>query len=270
MTVLALRHARRQTPIHALNPLTKLLLVTVFWLVSLGSFNPVVLIALIALALVLWRIASIPLGYFVRLLALLSIVFTVLTIINGFMYYNGRTPLLPIVILGRPFTVEGVLFGITISLKILAVVSFIPVLTFTTPMPRLMAALAKLRLPYKFIFTFGVAMRFTPLVGQTFRDIISAQRLRGYDVEAMPFLTRVFRGYVPVFIPLVLTLLRRASDLDVAIESRGLGAAVERSYLDELSFGPLDAIVIAVALAVLVAVFAFGSAIPSVYDINHV
>jgi energy-coupling factor transport system permease protein len=270
MTVLALRHARGTTPIHALNPLTKLLLVTVFWLVSLGSFNPVVLIALTVVALVLWRIANIPLGYFLRLLLLLSIVFTVLTIINGFMYYNGKTPLLPIVILGRPFTVEGVLFGITISLKILAVVTFIPVLTFTTPMPRLMAAMARLRLPYKFVFTFGVAMRFTPLVGQTFRDIIAAQRLRGYDVEAMPFLTRVFRGYVPVFIPLVLTLLRRASDLDVAIESRGFGAPVERTYLDELSFGPLDVVVIAFALLVFAAVLLFGSAIPQVYDINHV
>lgn len=269
MTILALRHARESSPIHGLNPLTKLLLVGVFWVISLGSFNPFVLLGLTVLALVLWTVARIPIAYFGRLVLLLSVVFTVLTIINGFMYYNGKTPLLPIELLGRPFTVEGVLFGITISLKILAVVTFIPILTFTTPMPRLMAAMSRLRLPYKFVFTFGVAMRFTPLVGQTFRDIVAAQRLRGYDVEAMPFLRRVARGYVPIFIPLVLTLLRRASDLDVAIESRAFGAPVKRTYLEELRFGPLDAVFALGSIGLLVALVVFGSAIPQVYDLSH-
>ena len=269
MTILALRHARRSTPIHHLHPLTKIAAVVAFALVSLGSFNPILLLGLIALALCFWWVAEIPLLGFGRMLVLLSVVFTVLTLINGFMYYNGKTPLLPIEILGHPFTVEGFWFGVTISLKILSVVTAIPILTFTTPMPRLMAALAMLRLPYKFIFTFGVAMRFTPLVSQTFRDIVAAQRLRGYDVEAMPFLKRVVRGYIPIFIPLMLTLLRRASDLDIAIETRAFGAPVERTSLEELRFHGADIAVLAGATALIVLLVLYGSAIPRFFDINH-
>jgi energy-coupling factor transport system permease protein len=267
MSILALRHARESSPIHALNPITKLLVVLIFWLISLGSFNPVVLIGLIAAALAIWRVARIPLRGFVHLLVALSIIFAVLTLINGFMFYNGRTEIFRVG--SQKFTVEGVWFGVTISLKILSVVTFIPVLTFTTSMPRLMAALARLRLPYKFIFTFGVAMRFTPLVAQTFRDIVASQRLRAYDLRAMALPKRIVRGYIPIFLPLILTLLRRASDLDVAIESRAFGAPVRRTYLEELTFGPLDYAFIVVSLAVLVGMIAFGSAIPQFVDLTH-
>jgi energy-coupling factor transport system permease protein len=267
MTILALRHARESTPIHALNPLTKLLVVLVFWLISLGSFNPVELVALIAGALVFWRVARIPLRGFVRLLATLSLIFVILTLINGFMFYNGRTELFRFA--GKPFTLEGVWFGLTISLKILSVVTFIPVVTFTTPMPRLMAALARLRLPYKFIFTFGVAMRFTPLVSQTFHDIMAAQRLRAYDLSSMALPKRIFRGYLPIFIPLVLTLLRRAADLDIAIESRAFGAPVQRTTLEELVFRAPDYVVIAGAIAVFVGNLVFGASIPRFVDLTH-
>ncbi len=267
MAILALRHARRATPIHALNPITKILIVLLFWLVSLGQFNPVVLSGLIITALVLWSIARIPIRGFGHLLVALSVVFVVLTTINGFMFYNGKTALFT---LGPgTFTLEGFWFGVTISLKILSVVTFIPILTFTTPMPRLMAALARLRLPYKFIFTFGVAMRFTPLVAQTYRDIVASQRLRGYDLSAMPLPTRIFRGYVPIFIPLVLTLLRRAADLDIAIESRAFGAPVQRTYLEELRFGPFDYLAIGGSLAVFIALIALGPSIPQFVSFTH-
>jgi energy-coupling factor transport system permease protein len=238
----------------------------VFWLISLGSFNPLVLIAIILGALALQRLARIPGRSFVLLCLALIPIFVILTVINGFMFYNGVTPIFTVG--SAPFTVEGVLFGVTISLKILSVVAFIPIVTFTTPMPRLMAAMALMRLPYKFVFTFGIAMRFTPLVAQTFRDIVAAQRLRAYDLEAMAFPRRVLRGYLPIFLPLILTLLRRSADLDIAIESRAFGAPIKRTYLEALRFGGLDALFIAVAVAALVGIILFGGSIPQLVDLR--
>jgi energy-coupling factor transport system permease protein len=98
-----------------------------------------------------------------------------------------------------------------------------------------MAVLAKLKLPYKFIFTLGIAMRLVPLIISTYQDILAAQRLRGYDIGEMNIFTRLVKGYVPLFIPLVLTMLRRTSDMDIAIESRGFGAPVERTYLQDIT-----------------------------------
>ncbi len=267
MTILSLAHARLTSPIHRLHPVTKLLVVLVFWFISLGSFNPLVLIAIILAALALQRVARIPARTFGLLCLTLLPIFLILTLINGFTFYNGQTAIFRVA--GAAFTVEGVLFGVTISLKILSVVAFIPIVTFTTPMPRLMAALALLRLPYKFVFTFGIAMRFTPLVAQTFRDIVAAQRLRAYDLEAMAWPRRVVRGYLPIFLPLILTLLRRSADLDIAIESRAFGAPVKRTYLQALTFGRLDALFMALAAAALVGIILFGSSIPQLVDLRN-
>jgi energy-coupling factor transport system permease protein len=123
---------------------------------------------------------------------------------------------------------------------VLAVVTIFPVLTLTTPLPLLLAALAKLKLPYKLIFSLGMAFRLTPLVGQAYKDISESQLLRGHDLKRMNYISRLYKGYLPLFIPLMMTLLRRSGDLDIAIESRGFGAPVQRSYLVEVKMTWVD------------------------------
>ena len=126
------------------------------------------------------------------------------------------------------------------SLKILAVVTIIPILTQTTPMPLFMAALSKARLPYKIVFTLGLAFRLIPLVTLSYKDIMETQALRGHDFDKMNIIQKILKGYIPLFIPLILTLLRRSADLDIAIESRGFGAQVERSYLYDIGMKSRD------------------------------
>ena len=122
--------------------------------------------------------------------------------------------------------------------------------------------MAAIRLPYKFIFTFGVAMRLVPLVTSTYFDIMASQRLRGHDLSQMNYFKRLIKGYVPLFIPLVLTMLRRTADMDVAIESRGFGAPVVRTYLAEIR--PTRADLFALGLAIV----AFGGIIAYLL-LNH-
>jgi len=131
----------------------------------------------------------------------------------------------------------------------------IPLLTSTTTLPKLMAGLAAIRLPYKFIFTFGVAMRLVPLVMSTYFDIMASQRLRGHDISEMNYFKRLIKGYVPLFIPLVLTLLRRTADMDVAIESRGFGAPVKRTYLEDIRPTRADIVALALSLVVFAGIF---------------
>jgi len=123
-------------------------------------------------------------------------------------------------------------------------------LSSTTTLPKLMAGFAAIRLPYKFIFTFGVAMRLVPLVTSTYFDIMASQRLRGHDLSEMNYFNRLIKGYVPLFIPLVLTMLRRTADMDVAIESRGFGAPVARTYLEDIRPSGADAVALVLALAI--------------------
>jgi len=228
----SLRLAQLNSVVHRLSPLTKLFIMLLYWGTALFTFNIPVLLVMTALALVLYPISHIPLRTLRIILTIMAAIFVIFIVINGFMFYGGKTPLF--YFFKWPFTLEGMFFGFAVCLKILAVVMLIPLITSTTTLPKLMAGLAVIRLPYKFIFTFGVAMRLVPLVTSTYFDIMASQRLRGHDISEMNYFKRLIKGYVPLFIPLVLTLLRRTADMDVAIESRGFGAPVKRTYLQDV------------------------------------
>lgn len=251
----ALRLAKLDTPIHRLNPLTKLFVMLLYWGTALFTFNIPVLILLILLALALYPLGKIPLRVLRTILTILSGIFVIFIIINGFMFYGGKTPLF--YFFKWPFTLEGMIFGFAVCLKIISVVMMIPLVTMTTTLPKLMAGMAAIRLPYKFIFTFGVAMRLVPLVTSTYFDIMASQRLRGHDLSQMNYFKRLIKGYVPLFIPLVLTMLRRTADMDVAIESRGFGAPVARTYLEEIRPHRGDYLALLVSLVVFSGIFAY-------------
>ncbi|MBL7063407.1 MAG: energy-coupling factor transporter transmembrane protein EcfT [Anaerolineae bacterium] len=234
------------TPVHRLSPLTKLFMLACLWTVSLVSFNLVVLAIVIAGCLATWALARIPLSGFEMVLAVLAGVSLLFILFNGFFYFHGVTPLFRL--FKWTFTLEGLIFGIAVSVKVASVVAAIPILTMTTPISQLMAALAALRLPYKFIFAFGMAMRFVPLVQETYDDIRDAQRLRAHDVETMNLFDKVRKGYLPLVVPLFLTLLRKSQDMDVAIESRAFGAPVKRTYVETVGLQTLDVAFIVVTI----------------------
>ncbi len=238
MSILAF--VNRDTPVHRLSPLTKLFMLACLWAVSLLSFNLIVLSLLIAGCLVVWALARIPISDFKTVLAVLGGMSFLLVLFNGFFYFRGATPLFQF--LGATFTLEGLIFGVTVSVKVASVLAALPILTMTTPVSRLMAALATLRLPYKFVFAFGMALRFVPLVQETYNDIRDAQRLRAHDVEAMNPLDKVRRGYLPLIVPLFLSLLRRAQDMDVAVESRAFGAPVKRTCVEDVGLRAMDVV----------------------------
>lgn len=229
-----LEYEDKDTFIHNLSPLTKILAVFAFWITSFILFDPISLLILVAASLVLWTIAKIEFSEFKVILAELSLVFLIFTLINGFMYYRGKTPIF--YLFGYAFTWEGLIFGITLSIKVLSVVTVIPILTRTTKIEELLASLAKIKVPYSILFTFGMGMRFANLVSQVLDDIKDSQKLRGHDISEMGLIKKLKDGYVPIFAPLVLTLLRRASDLDIALQSRAFGNPGKRTFI---SYQPL-------------------------------
>ena len=232
--------------IHKLSPITKLIAVLLFWATALLSFDMLSLGVMILVAIIAWVVARLPLSSFKPILIVTGIILTIMVTLNGFLYYGGEEVLFRV--FGAPFYKEGMLFGIVIGLKILTVVTVFPVLTATTPMPVFMAGLAKIHMPYKVIFTLGMAFRLVPLVNTTYQDITEAQQLRGHDLKSMPFFKKLTKGYIPLFVPLIVTLLRRAGDLDIAIESRGFGGQQERTYLSEITMGWRDWIFLSVFL----------------------
>ncbi|MBS3795935.1 MAG: energy-coupling factor transporter transmembrane protein EcfT, partial [Candidatus Thorarchaeota archaeon] len=137
-------------------------------------------------------------------------------------------------------TVGGVMFGLLVSTRIIAVVTVLPIFTMTTSMSRLNAALAKVKVPKKIIFMLVTAMRFVPLVQESWQAIIDAQKIRAFDIEKANFFQKIRRAYVPIVTPLLLLMFRKAMDLEVAINARAFGAQKERTYIEDISFKRVD------------------------------
>jgi len=158
------------------------------------------------------------------------------------------------------------MFGIAMSLKVIAIITCVPILTMTTPTSKLIVALSKLRVPYSLIFVLAIAMRFTPLIMMTYNEIIEAQKIRGHDIDKMNLISHLRKAYIPIVTPLFISVLRHADELQISIESRAFGAVKERTYIEEIKIGAADVFAILVMLflaaEMIFGVVVWGTMIP--------
>jgi energy-coupling factor transporter transmembrane protein EcfT len=117
-----------------------------------------------------------------------------------------------------------------------------------------------MKVPYQFTMIFVTGVRFVPLVFQTWTGVIQAQKLRGRDIDKMPFYRKA-GVYTSVLTPLLLYLLKLSQTLQTALECRAFGSPAVRSYVEEakLKSGDYIAIItIVVITATLVAAKIMG------------
>ena len=254
----------KDTIIHRMNPITKLMYMAFILLGSILLRDIFSLAILVLFSLCWWFLAEIS---FKKLKGLITAVFGLMllfTIAQGFLYFRGKTPIF--YLFGHPFTWEGFIFGIAMSLKVIAIVMSVPILTMTTPTSKLVVALAKLKVPFTLIFILATAVRFTPLIMMTYNDIIEAQKIRGHDIDKMNLITRLRKAYIPIVTPLFTSLLRHSDELQISIESRAFGAVKKRTYIEEIKFGTADYLAILIMILWLIeiiyGVIMWGTMIP--------
>lgn len=149
---------------------------------------------------------------------------------------------------------EGVWFGLGAGFKVVAGMCVGLLFLSCTTAEEMSRGLAGLGVPFRFAFVIAMALRLVPTVVSTAFDIIDAQRSRGLDLESGGLLRRV-RAHVPLLAPMLLSTLRGADQLSMALECRAFGARRRRTWLMTSELGLRD-------VAVIVAVVAyFGLAV---------
>ena len=136
---------------------------------------------------------------------------------------------------GLSLSVEGVLYGSVVSLRLVAVLAAGTLVVFTTHPADLILALTKLGLPHWFAFMLTLALRFLPETIEQAKRILVAQQLRGAGGRGVRTATRRFRLLV---VPLMTALLRSARQIAMAAEVRAYSA--RRIPSRELRFSRWD------------------------------
>ncbi len=157
-------------------------------------------------------------------------------------------------VLWKPFeqfdfavTTGGVFSAIFIIIRIVSLILFSSLLTYTTSPTMLTDAIERLLSPLK-IFKVNVnslammmtiALRFIPTLIEEIDIIMSAQKARGADLETGS-LTQRAKALVPVFIPLIVSSFRRAYELAFAMECRCYTGDNKRTRMKEMKLSLRD------------------------------
>lgn len=146
-----------------------------------------------------------------------------------------------------PVTREGFLFGIAAGIRLNCFVLVAVIFLTSTRIEDFTYGLARLGMPFVMSFTLTLAFRLTPLLMETGQTIVMAQRARGLDLAQRGLLARL-RQYVPIIVPILMSGLRRADQLAVALESRGFGRRGRRTVLNYCPFTWRDVVLLASVL----------------------
>jgi len=121
----------------------------------------------------------------------------------------------------------GTLRGLYFALRIILLVCSTSLLTYTTPivsltdaLVSLMRPLARLRVPTEDIaMMLSIALRFIPITAEEAEKIMVAQSARGAVFNRGGLIRRA-KAWIPVMIPLFVSLFRRADELAKAMDGR--------------------------------------------------
>jgi energy-coupling factor transport system permease protein len=130
-------------------------------------------------------------------------------------------------LLGVGISFAGIAHGLYFLLRLLAIVLETALVTLTTSPVALTDAITSMLSPLRLLrvpvddvaLVFSIALRFIPTIADETERIVTAQTARGAQFESGGIVVRI-RAWIPVLVPLLVQLFRRADNLALAMESR--------------------------------------------------
>jgi len=244
-----------ESPIHRLDPRTKILATLVLAVVVFLAHGIGGLAAYAALLAALILASRIPVGYVLHglrpVFVLLALTFVLQIIFEPpgghVIFHRG-----PIAI-----TKEGLTLAVYYALRFALLIVATSLMTFTTSPVELTDGLERLLRPFRRIgvpahelaLMMTIALRFIPTLIEETDKIMKAQMARGAEFNQGSIVRRA-RALVPLLVPLFIGAFRRAEALALAMEARGYRGGDGRTRMTELVLRPRDYAAFAVLVAV--------------------
>jgi energy-coupling factor transport system permease protein len=260
------RYHHRDSPVHRLDPRTKLLallflIISVFLVRSPWGFLLVASYSLATIAL-----SQLPLLVVLRGLRPMIWIFVSIMILHVF-FVNGNSK--PLFSVGPvKATWRGIHGGVMVSCRFILIVVSAAILTLTTVPLRLTDGIAEMLRPLRRIglpvgqipIMMMITLHFIPVLFTEAEKIMSAQKLRGTQLAGANPIKRL-KNLIPLIVPLLRNSLRRADELAIGMESRCYHPS-DRSHLYELAIGKSDGIALIAAAAIIPLTLVINEAIP--------
>jgi len=138
-------------------------------------------------------------------------------------------------------TWQGVESGIRVGFQLIFAIWLSTLMTLTTSPLDMVWALEWYMTPLKYIkvpideiaLLVMLAIRFIPLLFEETDRIIKAQKARGVDIETRGMIRKV-KALIPILVPLLYGVFRRADDLAIALTLRGYYPGIKRTRMKQM------------------------------------
>lgn len=237
------------TFLHALNPLTKLIVLVLF---SVGIFLfasiPIELLVFLSLVAIIAMVrsrvlASLLTSRFLLSFAVLLFLVQVIFNVGGTVYFS-----IPLVLFTIPVTSHGVTVGIVLALRFVCIILASAIFVFTTDPGELAYALIRAGVPYRYGFMLVTAIRFIPVFESEAGTVRCAQQARGLDIDGQG-LRALINSARYTLLPLVVSALSKVDVLVISMEGRAFGIKPWRTSVRRSRSGAADILVLAAAVA---------------------
>ena len=180
-----------------------------------------------------------PVRFFLGLLFLLHLIFTEGTPVPPFPHW-------PVTV-----TYEGLFMGALMTWRFALLILSASLLTMTTSPSELVMGIERLLRPFRHVgvpshdvtIMISIALRFVPTLLQEMDKLKEAQMARGANFNSRNLVRRT-KTFISLVIPLVMSTMRRADELALAMEGRGYRRG-RRTYLKELCMSRSDYVALA-------------------------
>jgi len=233
---------QRRSFIGDLHPLSILSAVGGAVVIVFSTLNTWVYLGLLLFLAAVMMVDRIPLKQLGKMVLVILPMCFFITLIQ--VLAQTKDPFYSTEILGKTITFSsyGLELGIRISARVLLLALPLSLFFMIVSPMRLTRALYDAGIPFKYAYLFTLGLRFLPLVLDEITTINNAQKSRGYDIDQSNFVVKVIR-IIPLMIPLILSLLKRAETIALAMDLQGFNAYDKRSFLVEVHKRPIDAII---------------------------
>ena len=254
-----LSYEEKDTWIHRLSGVTKLVFFLLWSITSMLSYDTRVLLVMLVCSLIIfkmsrteWRQVGTVFKFIMLFLVINLLAIFIFSPDQGTKIYGTHTELFKI---AGPYvvTTEQLFYEFNVMVKYLTVIPAVFMFIVATNPSEFAASMNRVGISYNICYSVALALRYIPDVQDEYRKIKHAQEARGIEMSSKASLIDRIRKSSTILFPLIFSSMDRIDTVSNAMELRGFGKYRKRTWYSAKPLKKNDYIVLIVTVVFTVA-----------------
>ena len=252
-------YINRKSPIHNLTGASKLIVLILWSLAAMTTFDTRLLVVLPIISLIFFKVSGIKykdVSFVINFTFVFMILNNILIFLfspeHGISIYGTRHVLWNGI--GRwVVTKEQLFYQLNVVLKYISTIPIVILFVSTTDPSEFASSLNRIGISYKIAYSVSLALRYIPDIQREYHEISVAQQARGLELnKEKEGLIKRLKCASTLLFPLIVSSMERIEVIANAMELRGFGKNKKRTWYSSRPFRTGDILAIASSVAIMV------------------